>query len=322
MLKLSLNVLFLLLIVSTSLRAQHRSLSSLYMLNKYDRITAYGGLEGSLHVTGNYRSQWQGLESSPVSQRLNAHVPLYFLRGAAGAKIENHSQGPQSLLNFQLSYNYVQPFSWGILSAGVSFGAFQYRIDGEQLRTPGGVYTDFITNHNDNRLSEIMNSSVGASYGISVYLIVRNFETGLEVSQVPSYGISLREGEFNYSSLINWYTEGNFYIFNEYKIKPSLLIQSDLVNIQTDVNVLVEYSGNIFGGIGMRGFSPNTIDAIIPVLGWKFNENYRLAYAFDIGVSALRTVHQGTHEIQLVYNLNKKIGAGLPPKIIYNPRFM
>lgn len=302
--------------------AQHHSLSSLYMYNKYDRISAYAGLEGSLHVTGNYRSQWTGLESSPVSQRINAHLPLYFLKGAAGAKIENHVQGPQSLFNFQASYNYVQPFSWGIVSGGISLGAFQYRLNGELLRTPDGIYTDFLRDHNDNQLSELMNSGVGASYGFSVYLITQYFETGLEVKQLPSYGISLREGQFNYSSLINFYAEGNFVILNEYNIKPSLLIQSDLVNTQSDFNIVAEYSGNIFGGIGMRGYSSRTIDSIIPVIGWRFNENYSLAYAFDIGVSALRTVHEGTHEIQLVYNLNKKIGAGLPPKIIYNPRYM
>ena len=190
------------------------------------------------------------------------------------------------------------------------------------MRTPSGIYTDFINDHNDNQLSELMNSGVGASYGISVYLVTQYFETGLEVKQLPSYGISLREGVFNYSSLINFYAEGNFVILNEYKIKPSLLIQSDLVNTQADFNIVAEFSGNVFGGIGMRGYSSRTIDSIIPVLGWRFNENYSLAYAFDIGVSALRSVHEGTHEIQLVYNLNKKIGAGLPPKIIYNPRYM
>ena len=144
-------------------QAQHHSLSSLYMYNKYDRISAYAGLEGSLHVTGNYRSQWRGLESSPISQRLNAHLPLYFLKGAGGVKVENHSQGPQSLFNFQASYNYVQPLTWGIVSGGISLGAFQYRLNGDQLRTPDGIYTDFVTNHNDNQLSELFTSGVGLS---------------------------------------------------------------------------------------------------------------------------------------------------------------
>ena len=53
-----------------------------------------------------------------------------------------------------------------------------------------------------------------------------------------------------------------------------------------------------------------------------FNEHYTLSYAYDIGLSALRGSHEGTHEILLNYNLNKLIGAGLPPKIIYNPRFL
>ena len=319
---LRLNVLLLCLLFGVSVGAQHHSLSSLYMYNKYDRISAYAGLEGSVHVTGNYRSQWRGLTSSPVSQRLNAHLPLYFLNGAAGVKIENHKQGPQGIFDFEASYNYVRPFSWGILSAGLSVGAFQYRVDGETLRTPGGTYTDLIINHNDSRLSEQINSSIGATYGLSVYLVTQYFETGFDLKQLPSYAIGLREGEFSYSTLLNWYGEGNFTIFNQYDLKPSFLIQSDLVNTQVDVSVVVNNSGNIFGGIGMRGYSGSTLDSVIPILGWRFNDNYVVSYAFDIGVSALRTVHEGTHEIQLVYNLNKKIGAGLPPKVIYNPRYM
>lgn len=319
---LRLNVFLLTVFLSIAAHGQHHSLSSLYMFNKYQNISAYAGMEGSIHVTGNYRSQWGGLESSPRSQRLNAHLPLYIINGAGGIRVENHTQGPQSLLNFQASYNYVHSFSWGILSAGVSVGTFQYKLNGSELRTPDGIYTDLVTDHNDSKLSELINSAIGVSYGTSVYLITRYFETGLEVNQLPSYSVALKEGDFKYSTLIKWYGEGNFSVFNGFNIKPTMLIQSDLVDMQLDLNVIADKSGNVFGGIGMRGYSARTIDAIIPIVGWRFNDNYQLAYSFDIGISALRTVHEGTHEIQLTYNLNKKIGSGLPPKVIYNPRYM
>ena len=292
------------------------------MFNKYEINPAYAGLEGSLFLTGNYRSQWQNLEARPVSQRVNAHLPLYFLQGAGGIKINNHNQGSQSITDIELSYNYVLDRSWGLLSGGVSFGVFQYRLDGTRLRTPDGIYTDNLFNHNDSRLGEDLNSTIGGKYSLCVYYINNYFEAGINFSQIPSYKSQLEEGSFRYSSLIKIYGEVPLFLFEEYKIAPSFLLQSDLKQTQIDFAITGEYSGNIFGGIGIRGYSNSTLDAMLLIVGWKFNRNYMLAYSFDVGVSKLQSVHQGTHEIQLNYNLNKKIGAGLPPKIIYNPRYM
>lgn len=302
--------------------AQQSSLSSLYMFNKYEHVPAYAGLEGSLFVTGNYRSQWRNLQGSPITQRINAHMPAYFLKGAVGVSIRNRGQGPQAITDFSGSYNYVISNSWGILSAGVNLGLFQYRLDGSVLRTSDGVYKDGLIDHHDDLLSEDLNSAIGASYGFSVFFVNNFIETGLSVQQLPTYGLNLKEGSFRNGSLVSFYAEAPIYIFEQYKLSPSMLIQSDLIQTQVDLAVTASYSGNIFGGIGTRGYSGNTFDSVLLIAGWRFDEHYSLSYAFDLGVSSLQTAHQGTHEIQLNYNLNKKIGAGLPPKIIFNPRYM
>jgi hypothetical protein len=39
-------------------------------------------------------------------------------------------------------------------------------------------------------------------------------------------------------------------------------------------------------------------------------------------MSGLQEVTDGSHEVMLNFNLNKPIGKGKPPKIIYNPRFL
>lgn len=311
-----------LLFLAFSSFGQQSRLSSLFMYNKYDNIPAYAGLEGSLFVTGNYRSQWQNLSSNPVSQQVNAHVPLYFLRGAGGVKIQNHTQGAQRLATIDLSYNYVQQGSWGLLSLGVKAGVFQYRLDGSELRTPDGNYLDGNLEHNDPTLQEDINTSIGGAYGLSVYYLNKFFEVGFSAEQLPSYSTRLGDGRYLKSPLLKLTAEAPFRIFEDYELKPNVLIQTDLVQTQIDLAATVSYSGNIFGGIGVRGYSARSLDAVICILGWRFDKQYSLVYAFDIGVSSLRTVHQGTHELQLNYNLNKKVGGGLPPKIIYNPRYM
>lgn len=301
--------------------SQQTNPSSLYMYNKYNHIPAYAGLEGSLFITGNYRSQWRSLSSGPISQNVNAHMPVYFLKGAAGINIVNQSQGAQRITVVDISYNYVSQFSWGLLSAGINTGIFQYRLDGSKLITPFGIYTDVNFNHNDPRLSESIDNSIAGIYGLSVYLITDYIEGGISLNQFPSYKSALNEGSFRKSSLVKAFVEVPI-IIEKYKLTPNLLIQSDFVQTQLDVAVCVENSGNVFGGLGLRGYSNRSLDAVLLILGWKFDKKYSMSYSFDLGISKLRSVHQGTHEIQLNYNFNKKIGAGLSPKVIYNPRFM
>ena len=64
--------------------AQQPAQYSLYNLNKFNFNPAYAGLDNSLSVTGVYRSQWVGLPGKPVTQNINAHMPLYFFKWRSG----------------------------------------------------------------------------------------------------------------------------------------------------------------------------------------------------------------------------------------------
>ena len=54
--------------------------------------------------------------------------------------------------------------------------------------------------------------------------------------------------------------------------------------------------------------------------GFKLSEKITLAYAYDLTLSELSQVSNGSHEIMINYNLGKALGKGKPPRIIYNPR--
>ena len=72
--------------------------------------------------------------------------------------------------------------------------------------------------------------------------------------------------------------------------------------------------------IGWRGGDGQVASAIILGAGVRISGKFMLYYAYDLMLGGLAGQHQGTHEILLRYNLGEKIGAGLPPRIIYNPR--
>ena len=80
------------------------------------------------------------------------------------------------------------------------------------------------------------------------------------------------------------------------------------------------YNENIFVGGSLRGYHGNSIDAVALMGGFKLSEKISIGYAYDLGLSRLKTVNSGAHEILLNYNLGAPIGQGKPPSIIYNPR--
>ena len=102
---------------------------------------------------------------------------------------------------------------------------------------------------------------------------------------------------------------------------PSLLLKTNFASYQSDLSCVAK-SGNVFGGISLRGFNAESLDAVAIIAGIEFNKNYTLSYSYDVGLSQVGRLAGGSHEIHFNYNLNKLLGIGLPPEIIYNPRYL
>lgn len=308
---------FLLAVVSGS--AQQRLLSSQYMYNIYEHNPAYAGLDRSLSVTALYRSQWTGLEGSPVTAYINAHLPWYIWSGALGVELYSDRLGPELNTSMSLSYNYVQGYSLGLFSIGARVGIFQKRVDGSILRTPTGDYEGTI-NHNDPLLSATSESGVGITYELGIFTTSENWDAGLTVSRLPQPAVAVASADIALAAHSIAFFQYKYRLADDLIVKPSALIRADVGAVQSDVSVMIERSGSVFGGIGLRGYDSSSFDALVIAAGLQINDHYRLIYSFDTGLSNLKRVNQGTHELTLNYNLRKVVGAGITPPIIYNPR--
>ena len=323
--------LLLLLIASGTLFAQQANQYSLYMLNTYSYNPAYAGLDNSLSVTGVFRKQWAGLDGSPTTQNVNAHMPVYYLGGGLGINLENDEIGAERNASASISYNYMLPVSkTSIFSIGIAAGVVQKSLDGTKLRAPQGVYSDleppFSIDHNDGFIPIGNTSVVTPLINAGIYFQNEKFEIGLASSNIAEPKASL-EGTTNVAEITyvrNYFANlaFDFEIGRILTLHPSLLLKSDLVETQIEFSTIVTYNDNIFGGASFRGYNSNSFDAVVLLAGYKLNENLTLAYAYDITLSSLSDVSRGSHEIMLNYNLNKEIGKGKLPKIIYNPRFL
>ncbi|MEM7101609.1 MAG: PorP/SprF family type IX secretion system membrane protein [Bacteroidota bacterium] len=309
----------------TSVFGQQAAQYSLYMFNKYNFNAAYGGLDNSLSATAVFRKQWLGFDGSPITQNINVHLPWYYASGAVGLNVENDILGAERNTSVTLSYNFIGRVGENSnFSIGVAGGLIQKMLDGTRLRAPDGEYEGNLIDHNDDFIPETRQSAIAPALHVGAYYKSELFEVGFSVANLlepsASYALgSVTKIDFSRTFYLSF--GYNLLLGEKLVIHPSLFVKSDLVQTQADFSALVRYNGNIFGGVSFRGYSKNTVDALVFMAGMGITEKITLAYAYDMSLSGLSGFNSGSHEIMLNYNLKKKIGGSVPSKIIFNPRF-
>jgi hypothetical protein len=202
----------------------------------------------------------------------------------------------------------------------MKLGVRQISMANDKLIAPEGNYEGNTIQHNDPVLSNQLVRGVNPRYGLAVYFLNDIVEVGISMDDFLGQTIQIGDANYSIAPNMNIFAEGRLFAMNDFEIRPSVLLYSDWVEWQSTMSVMLILPQNFFGGIGIRGYNLRSLDAAIINIGWKFNEKYTVSYAFDFGLSSLRSAHSGSNEIVLKYNLNKRIGLGQAPKIIYNPR--
>lgn len=315
--------LLILLLAVGSLTAQQFPQYTMFSLNRFAVNPAYAGLENSFVATGVYRQQWVGIPNGPTSQRLNAHSPIGFLGGGLGVQIENETLGAERHFSAGLTYSYqVQVGRKGILSFGLTGAYVQKGLDGALIRTPDGNYEGPTIEHNDQLLTNGLEQGVAPTFHWGTYYQGENIEAGIAVYNLLEQSASFDLFNYQLNRTYVATLSGDVYIGRKWQLKPSVLLKSIISQTQIDFSAIVQYNDNIFGGASFRGYSSNSTDALGLIAGFNINEQLTLAYAYDLTLSPLQEVSNGSHEVIIRYDLGKPIGKGKLPPIIYNPRLL
>ncbi len=314
-------ILTLCLGVSFPLYSQYATQYSLYMHERYAFNPAFGGMEGSIAASLLYRSQWAGIDGNPESRMLNVHTPFYLWQGAIGLQIVNESIGAEKHTGFLASYNYIYESTVGLFSTGIRTGIYQKSLDGTKLKSPDGNYEGTLIDHQDINLPNGLVSGISPVVEAGVYFAGDYFEAGASMTGFFPAGIKIGE-DIQYTPKPGFHFFGEYFMetFDQISFYPVVYVKSDFTQTQAELSLRADWQKTVTAGIGYRGFGANSLDAIILTAGVRLSSKFFLHYAYDIGLSSLQSAHEGTHELLITYNLGKRIGAGLPPRIIYNPR--
>ncbi|MCS7035537.1 MAG: type IX secretion system membrane protein PorP/SprF [Saprospiraceae bacterium] len=317
---------FLLLIAPCAAWGQQLPQYSLYMLNPYAYNPAYAGTAGTLLAHGAYRQQWSGLAGAPESQYLDAHVPMAFLRGGAGIRLENDKIGVHRTTRAVLHYAYHLDIGrTGLLSVGVGAGYVQYALDGDKVRTPDGVYEPGGSfTHNDPLFPE--GKVVGGAPSVEMGIFFRQQQFELGAALMPAYAPVLSitdQGRFRVRLVPQYVGTGAYRISvsNQLTFVPSFLLKFDPAATQVEISGVFRWRENTFAGSSFRGLASAARDALALFGGFRITEKILFAYSYDIPLSSLANAHRGSHELLIRYDLGKPVGAGRLPPVIYNPRF-
>ena len=304
--------------------AQQQGQYSLYMLNAYGVNPAAAGLDRTLIVTGGFRSQWVGLTGSPTTQYINVSLPLSILSSGVGFAVENESIGARRGTSAKVSYNFIKPFGDAQLSFGASAGILQGALDGAKLRTPEGDYVQGVIDHQDKFLNSVNVNGIVPVFDAGVFFKTKTLDLGVALSNLNEPTLTLDKQVVTQLQLKRHYSAfaaAHFDLFAGFTAHPSVSVRSDGTQTQADFSAIFRYDNNFFLGTTFRGYSKTTQDAVVVLGGFKLNPKMTVAYAYDITLSALKTVNNGSHEVVLQYNIGRAFGTGKMPPIIYNPRF-
>lgn len=312
----------LFLLVSVSLLGQQRPTYSLYFENLTNINPAYAGLDNSLSITGVIRNQWAGILGNPRQQVITAHMPYDLVNGGLGIVFESDQTGLRKDNRTALQYSYyITNTTNNSLAVGLGLGFYQRTLDGNGYRTPSGQYTDGnVFDHNDQVLSlqQEIATAIFADFGI--YYRTKDWEGGFSVTNLNAPSSVVNDYSVTFERTFHLFGRYYYELDSKFRLVANAAVLSNLQQNQILISSGLIINDNVTLGIGIRGISE--VDALLLQGSLKLNDQWKLFYAYDSGLSAFSSALGGSHEIGLNFNINKRIGGGVPPRIIYSPRFL
>lgn len=285
---------------------------------------AAAGSEQGLDLIAAGRMQWAGLQGAPQSQTVSGHMPLYGLSSGIGFSIWNDQAGLGGSTGFYAAYAYqLQLGRSSRLAIGVSAGGFQYRIDGDRIRTPDGSY-EGVVDHNDPYLPIARSQGLAADFGMGLWFQTDKFRAGLSSTHLlePDVTLALGNGNSSIRMLRHYHVTAAYEVElgSNLSLEPGVGVRQSAAAMVLDANVLLFIQGNMWVGAAFRSNLANGSDAVGGMAGTRLGQRFRLGYAYDYSLHSLNQVSGGSHELLVAYRFAiEKPKAG---KRINNPRYL
>ena len=313
------------MVVARISEAQNIAPQSQFHLDQYFYNPAAAGENSLLQGTMTYRSQWVNISGAPTTFSGAVHGALYtskvggkrkYLKGqvlkknqhlytkkfdrytfkhAVGANFGTDSFGSFSQSKLALTYATHIPLGIFNMSLGVSGEYTTTKIDPEQV-----ILLDQNDQTYNNYLSQGgSNNSFSAVGGILLYADAGYFgySTNALVNNASIGDNMLLTNEIYHVIQVG----GTQFLNKELFIEEHALIKKT-TGLPTTyaLSVLANYKETYSGGLGYR-----YNDAVYIMAGYNYGGFLKFTYSYDLTTSELSTYNSGSHEISVLFQLNR-----------------
>lgn len=284
---------------SLALCAQHTPLTSQYLFNGLVINPAYAGSRDALTANLTHRQQWTGIEGAPITQTVSVHSPMGRTKVGLGLLLYNDRIGVSNGTGLFSNYAYRMRLGRGKLSLGLGAGFTLLHANWSDVALQQGNDPAFAAN---TRGALRPNFSTGALYytktwfaGISLpFLFVHR-------PDVTEQGFRFGQQRFDAQPML---TAGRvFELTDDLKMKPTALVRYRIESgVQADISTHLIIKDKVWAGLSYRSG-----DAVIGMMEVLPTPQWRLGYAYDLGISAMRPYHAGSHELLVQYEFGYRI---------------
>jgi type IX secretion system PorP/SprF family membrane protein len=278
------------------IHAQQYPLFSHYTINKFGFNPGVVGMTEKPEARFIYRSQWVELADAPVTQILSLQGKYKDLPIGFGGYFYNDQVGHLQRTGGSVAVALAQKIG-GLTTISVGLGAGYYNV-----RLRDGYSARDIT---DLTLAEASSGKGFPDFRAGIYLKREGLFVGFSVPQIlePKLNFSA-DNVAAKSSLVRHY-----YGMAGYKFRVHDLVQlepSGLLKFVEDSPLQYDLSLRVFfKNLFWIGGSYRSDAAAAFLAGVDLNQQFLLAYAYDLTTSNLNTVSNGSHEITLGYRFGK-----------------
>lgn len=299
--KSSIILLFLIggiLFFFTKVQAQTEPIYSQYMYNMLGVNPAYAGNREAASFNFFQRNQWIGLKGAPKTTSISIDKAIKEGKIGLGFQAYDDRLGVETATGFNaILSSRVKVSDKGILSAGISVGLMNYRINLNDI-------LNRYTPTDPSFVSTAIPSQWNPSVGIGVYYNTDKMYLGISIPSILKSRLAKYEnfvsGVQKLDDFHLFATVGFVYEINEeMKLKPSTMLKVvSGAPIEADVNMNLWLKDML--GIGG---SYRTGDAFVGMVEIQATDNLRFGYAYDMPFSPLKYFAKGSHELMIRYEI-------------------
>ena len=281
-----------------------------FMFDKLSINPGFAGTSDAYCVTVLSRNQWSGFDQAPKTTLINAHAPVSMLKGGLGFTYFNDQLGWENNNLFRLSYSYhLNNIGPGNLSLGASAGYFTKSFN------PAWVTPD-VPATTDGSIPTARGAEGAMDFSFGAYYYASNFYGGISATHLSESNIAT----LNVKTSRHYYLMGGYdYALNgDISLKPNVLLKSDLVSTQFDLNITVMFKQSVWAGVTYR-----LNDAISPMAGYQKQIGpgvVKVGLSYGVTTSAIKNYSSNTWELMANYCFN--LSSSSPLQRSVHPRFL